>query len=369
VARAPGRVVVVGAGIIGTMHAWMARRLGYEVLHLDRDLEARSASVRNFGLVWVGGRAAGAELDLALRSRQLWGEVAAEVPEVGLRANGSLTVAVTSEEMAVLEEATALPDAGRRGWELLAPDRARVLNPALGGTMLAALWCRTDAAVEPRKAALSIRRRLMESEGYQWHGGRMAMELRDTGVRDQTGVWHDADRVIFCPGASDGGLGAELLVGAPLRRVRLQMMQTAPYPQPVTTSVADGDSLRYYPAYDVPSRSNLPAQEEPGASSRMQLLAVQRLDGSLTIGDTHEYHEPFAFDLQEDVYEELVRRATSLLGGPLSPITRRWAGVYSEATDGSLYFRRQVSEGVVLVTGPGGRGMTMSAAIAEETFR
>jgi glycine/D-amino acid oxidase-like deaminating enzyme len=31
--------------------------------------------------------------------------------------------------------------------------------------------------------------------------------------------------------------------------------------------------------------------------------------------------------------------------------------------------RSTVSPGVVLVTGPGGRGMTCSPAIAEETFR
>jgi hypothetical protein len=34
-----------------------------------------------------------------------------------------------------------------------------------------------------------------------------------------------------------------------------------------------------------------------------------------------------------------------------------------------LYHRSQVADGIVLVTGPGGRGMTCSPAIAEETFR
>ena len=35
----------------------------------------------------------------------------------------------------------------------------------------------------------------------------------------------------------------------------------------------------------------------------------------------------------------------------------------------ALYHRSEVEPGVVLVTGPGGRGMTCSSAIAEETFR
>jgi glycine/D-amino acid oxidase-like deaminating enzyme len=102
---------------------------------------------------------------------------------------------------------------------------------------------------------------------------------------------------------------------------------------------------------------------------------VQRLDGGLTIGDTHEYDEPFTFDVDEDAYDHLRSRAEALLGAGLPRTRRRWAGVYSEvvqpspATSSGLYHRSQVADGVILVTGPGGRGMTCSPAIAEETFQ
>jgi glycine/D-amino acid oxidase-like deaminating enzyme len=59
------RVVIVGGGILGTMHALEASRRGWEVIHLEADPGPRRASVRNFGLIWVSGRAPGAELDLA----------------------------------------------------------------------------------------------------------------------------------------------------------------------------------------------------------------------------------------------------------------------------------------------------------------
>ena len=74
--RLTQRIVVVGGGVLGTMHAVMARRRGYEVVHLEREAGPRGASVRNFGLVWVSGRRAGAEVNLALRARQLWAEIA-----------------------------------------------------------------------------------------------------------------------------------------------------------------------------------------------------------------------------------------------------------------------------------------------------
>ena len=60
--------------------------------------------------------------------------------------------------------------------------------------------------------------------------------------------------------------------------------------------------------------------------------------------------------------------AEAILGRPLPPTTRRWAGVYSETTDGGVYHRSELAPGVLLVTGPGGKGMTCSPAIAAETF-
>src|SRR5271170_488393 len=98
------RVVVVGGGVLGLMHAVAARRRGLEVVHLEREADARGASVRNFGLIWVSGRAPGPELDLALRARQLWAELAADVPEAGFRPHGSLTLAADEAELALLKE-------------------------------------------------------------------------------------------------------------------------------------------------------------------------------------------------------------------------------------------------------------------------
>ena len=99
---------------------------------------------------------------------------------------------------------------------------------------------------------------------------------------------------------------------------------------------------------------------------------MQRPDGSLTIGDTHEYDEPFGFDVDEGAYDHLLARADALLGGPLprgaAALGRRLQRGRRRGRH-ALYHRSAVAPGVVLVTGPGGRGMTCSPAIAEETFR
>ncbi|MFF5444479.1 TIGR03364 family FAD-dependent oxidoreductase [Streptomyces sp. NPDC012888] len=366
------RVIVVGGGVVGTMHAWQAVQRGHQVVQIEREAEARGASLRNFGQIWVSGRAGGEELETALRARELWEGIGADVPALGFRANGSLTPVRDAREYAVAEAATKRPDAAARGYELVTAAEARAANPALRGTFEAALWCERDAAVEPRTAQPALRRALEASGRYTFLPGREVRDLAGPGaVRDDHGDVHTGDAVVLATGAWLSGLVRELAPDLPVRRVRLQMMQTDPLGEPLTTSVADADSFRYYPAYRSAALDALQAaqpQAETAAAHRMQLLMVQRLDGGLTIGDTHEYDHPFAFDTVEDPYDHLTGVVESFLGRPLPKVRRRWAGVYAQCSDTSrVAHRQQVGDGVWLVTGPGGRGMTCSPAIAETT--
>jgi glycine/D-amino acid oxidase-like deaminating enzyme len=190
-------------------------------------------------------------------------------------------------------------------------------------------------------------------------------------VVDHSGTTHRASLVLVCPGDAHTGLGGTVgaaLAQAPVRRCRLQMMQTEPPAQTLTTSIADGDSMRYYPAFDLPGRVRLPPPSQETDTVGMQLLLVQRAAGGLTIGDTHVYDEPFDFAVEELLYDRLRQRAEEILGWTLPPVVRRWAGVYSAATDDRVCFRQEVEPGVVVITGLAGRGMTLAPAIAEETW-
>ncbi|MET4426993.1 MULTISPECIES: TIGR03364 family FAD-dependent oxidoreductase [unclassified Mycolicibacterium] len=364
------RVTIIGGGILGTAHALEAVQRGHHVTHLEREAEARGATVRNFGLVWVSGRAEG-ELDATLRSRELWERIGADVPGVGFRPAGSLTLLRTPREVAVAEEAAARSDAPRRGFELLEPERVRQLNPALRGKFLAGLHCSRDAAVESRQALPAIRAHLAATGRYDFRPGTEARTVDGRSVTDDRGQRHDGDLVLVCPGAAHGGLTRELAGDLPVRRVRLQMMQTESLGEPLTTAIADGDSLRYYPGFAGTAldalRDNEP-QDPVASAQRMQLLCVQRLHGGLTIGDTHEYEEPFAFDVAEPPYAYLVALVEEFLGRPLPAVRHRWAGVYSQCIDpDQLVCRTESSDGVWVITGPGGRGMTLGPAIAEQT--
>jgi FAD dependent oxidoreductase TIGR03364 len=365
------RAVVVGAGIVGTWHAVELVEAGFRVDHLEADAAPTGASVRNFGLVWVSGRRTGPELDAARRARRRWEEIGGQVPGVGFRANGSLTVATSDAERAVMVEYARSSEAADRAAAFLEPEQVRACNPAVAGDITGALHCRADGVVEPRRAAGALREHLAQqaSDRYCFHPCRRVSAVEAHGVRDTSGTRWAGDLVVVAPGAAYDQLSATAAFAPQLRRVRLQMFETAPYHRALTTSLADADSLRYYPAYEAISLGALGHQSAVAAEHHLQLLLVQRPDGALTVGDTHAYDEPFDFALREDASEELSARARRILGTELPPIRRRWAGVYAQCRDGRVCLREEIAPGVWLVTGPGGRGMTCAPAIAADTLR
>jgi FAD dependent oxidoreductase TIGR03364 len=362
------RAVVVGGGVLGTWHALELCRAGFTVEHLEAEAAPAGASVRNFGLLWVSGRRSGAELEVARRSRRRWEEVAHHAPGLGFRASGSLTVAVNASERTVMEAFARHADAEERSVVFLGPDELRAVNPAVGGDIEGGLHCTDDAVVEPRLALAALRGYLLERGGYTFHTGHRAVSVGERTVVETGGVVREADLVVVATGAAFDHLPGTDHLASRLRRVRLQMLETAPFAATLSTAVADADTLRYYPAYDVVDRAPLAAQNSVAAAHHLQLLMVQRADGGLTIGDTHAFEEPFDFALAEDASLELLSRATALLGRPLPPVTRRWEGVYSQCIDGDVCLRHEIKPGVWMVTGPGGRGMTCAPGIAADTL-
>ena len=365
------RAVVAGAGIIGTWHALELAEAGFSVDHLEADAGPTGASVRNFGLVWVSGRRSGAELDVARRARRRWEEIAAAVPGIGFRPTGSLTIAGDPAARTVMEAFARHPDAAARNISFLQPGEVRACNPAVRGETHGALYCTEDAVVEPRLALGALRAHLAAVYGarYQFHPGCRVAAAEPHALLDTKGTRWPGDMVVLATGAAYDQLPGSAPVAARLRRVRLQMLETAPYEPALTTALADADSLRYYPAYESAPLAQLGAQTPVAAAHHLQLLLVQRRDGGLTIGDTHAYGEPFDFALCEDPTEELLDRARRILGTALPPVRRRWEGVYAQCLDGDVCLREEIVPGVWLVTGPGGRGMSCSPAIAADTLR
>ena len=95
--------IVIGAGIVGLATARALSLKGYDVTVIERSAKAVGASVRNFGMVWPIGQPDGLLYNRALRSKQIWKEIA---DSIGLWYDevGSLHLAHHADEWQVLQE-------------------------------------------------------------------------------------------------------------------------------------------------------------------------------------------------------------------------------------------------------------------------
>ncbi len=232
------RVVIVGGGVLGLMHAVQARRRGLAVVHLEREADARGASVRNFGLIWVSGRAPGPELALALRAR-------AAVGGAGRRgARGRVPAARLAHPGR--RRRRAGPAQGGRRPAGRGRARLRAARPGRGprgepGAARLVRRRRCCAAATPSWSRgwcpAAIRAHLLAGPGRgaaATTGGPAARRSRWPRTRCATTPASGTAATWSCcaTGAAHTGIAGPHLAGyqrPPVRRVRLQMLQTGPF--------------------------------------------------------------------------------------------------------------------------------------------
>ncbi|MFJ1805918.1 MULTISPECIES: NAD(P)/FAD-dependent oxidoreductase [unclassified Streptomyces] len=177
--RPSGDVVVVGAGMVGAACALYAARAGLDVIVVDRGPVAGGTTGAGEGNLLVSDKEPGPELQLALLSARLWGELARELDTaVEYEPKGGLVVASTPEALTAL---TALA-AGQRaaGVAAVQVDATRLpdLEPYLARGLAGGVLYPQDAQVMPTLAAAHV----VRASGARLETGRTVTRvLRDTG--------------------------------------------------------------------------------------------------------------------------------------------------------------------------------------------
>jgi len=160
VTPAPARqvdVLVVGAGVLGTFHAYFAALKGYKTLLVERNAFPSNASTRNFGMIAqsivpVGGAWSSYARDSAEIYRALQ-----RAHDIGARTPGSLYVAATELERRVLDEFARLYGAGYNCTYLDADD-ARYRYPFIQASYcMGALIFPDDLTLEPQRMLRQLR--------------------------------------------------------------------------------------------------------------------------------------------------------------------------------------------------------------------
>jgi FAD dependent oxidoreductase TIGR03364 len=354
--------IVVGAGIVGLAHALAAHRRGMRVAVLDRDGRASGASVRNFGFITVTGQAAGATWRRAMRTRDVWAEIA-PLAGIPILQTGLMVAARRPEALTVLQEFAA-SEMGA-GCELVTPDR---MPEGFRGDLAGGLFSPHELRLESRDAIPKL---------AAWLAGQGVTFVRPMAVRSvargaaetMRGSFR-APRIVVCPGPDLATLFPEAFARRQITLCKLQMMRLAspgfilPHP-----AMSDLGLLRYAGYEAAPSlgalRERVVREQPLYLANGIHLIAVRSADGSLVVGDSHHYGltpDPF---LSESVDALILSELKAVLKIEAPVVRERWMGVYPSGKD--MMFSETVAPGVQLVSVTSGTGASTAFAIAEET--
>jgi FAD dependent oxidoreductase TIGR03364 len=365
------QLVVIGSGVVGLAHALTALEAGWTVTVIERDGRPLGASVRNFGTLWPIGCTFGAEREQALFGVRRWKELAREAG-FWIQPCGSLSLAYREEAWAVLQEFSA-KQASSDGFELLDARAVSSRYPAanLNG-LRGALFSREETLVHPPSVILKLAD-YVRARGSAFHYGTPVVKVHEGAVETSSGARFGFDQLLIAAGEEMRLLFPQELAAANLTRCRLQMMRTTPQPKEFSLGAifVSDLTLCHYPAFRAcPSTPKLRARIENELPRHrdwgVHVIAAQHHDGSLTLGDSHEYAADFDPDSRADVEELILDALRQFACVPDLRIATRWHGTYLKSTVGQTQVVLQPRPRVTMVTAMGGLGMTLSWGLARK---
>ena len=363
--------IVIGAGIVGLAITRSLAERGYKVTVFERNEMAVSASIRNFGMVWPVGQPEGNLYDRALRSKSIWKQVCTEA---GLWFNdvGSLHAVYNDLEYTIINEFAEATKAGRPVAVLTPAEtlqKSEAVNPA---GLKGALWSADEMIVESRVAIAKMPAYLTEKYGVTFHFNTAITQVEHPTVKAGKQSW-SADVVYVCSGAEFETLYPEVFATNNFTKCKLQMMRFVAQQNNwrIGPSLCGGLSLTHYKAFE--AAASLPLLKKYYADTLpdhvkwgIHVMVSQNAEGELTIGDSHEYglvFDPFDRHAINQLVVDYLKEFAVFKNWD---VLQTWNGIYPKKTDGKTDFVHSPEQGVTIVNGMGGAGMTLSFGFAEE---
>lgn len=364
--------IVIGAGIVGLATARALSLKGYAVTVIERTEKAVGASIRNFGMVWPIGQPEGALYNRAMRSKQIWKEVA---DSIGLWYDevGSLHLAYHADEWNVLQELHATFIDNKRPVNLLTPEEITSTYAGINGNDLqGGLFSSTEMIVDPREAIASIPEYLSEYLDVSFLWGKQVNAIQNGTVYMGKDTLQ-ADLVCVCSGADFETLYPVHFLELSITKCKLQMLRFMPESEPkrIGTAVCGGLSLIHYTSFQkAPSLPVLKKRYEEEMADYLKwgihVMVSQNGKNELTVGDSHEYghtFDPFDKNFINTMVTDYLSKF--MVTNNWKPV-QSWNGIYAKMTNGATEVIVNPEPGVYILNGLGGAGMTLSFGLAEE---
>ena len=362
--------IIVGAGIVGLATARALAMRNYEVTVIERNQRATGASIRNFGMIWPIGQPNGEAYEQAVLSRNIWQQTC-KGAGIWLDEVGSMHLAYTRDEMQVLTELSEMYRG--RQFEQLTPAAATAKSPAVNGkNLLGALYSPHEMIVDPRQAINILPDWLFEQFGVKFLWGSAATEIRYPEVKAGSNTF-TADEIYICSGSDFETLFPLVYSAQALTKCKLQMLKIRKQPDNwrIGPALCGGLSLLHYGSFkSAPSLKDLQSsflQTHPEyLKSGIHVMVSQNQQGELIIGDSHEYgltHDPFN---STEINEMILGYLKHFAMFRDDKVIETWNGVYPKLTNGQSSLVIFPEDGVTIINGLGGAGMTLSFGLCEQ---
>jgi FAD dependent oxidoreductase TIGR03364 len=374
-------LIVVGAGNLGTFHAYHALKRGKSVLMLEKDSEPIEATVRNFGQIVPSGQALDDWFEYGRESLEIYKDIQSKT-NITVRQNGTYYFASGDQEMAILEEMRALFKIRNYPSTILNRKACYERFPNLQNDYYkGGLYFPEEISVEPRTMVHLVRKMLIQHRGLDFLNNTLVKncEIENGICKIQTAdnqVFY-AEKVALCGGYEFKILFPEIFKASQMKICKLNMMQTFPLPEVLLKgNILSGLSIRRYDSFkSCSSYQNLitPEWQKPYLQWGIHLLFKQAFDGSIIIGDSHEYADTdenakLPIGINMEINELILKEAQRILTLPNWKIQNYWAGYYAQAAEGGVY-EHQISDKIFISTGIGGKGMTTGAGYSRKRVK
>lgn len=374
-------LIVIGGGALGVFHAYHALEAGLKVAVIEKDKQPISATVRNFGQVVPSGMDTKWQ-NYGRESLRIYDDIQSRF-DISVRKNGSVYFASNDEEVQLIEELSIINKHNSYESHLLTKEQCFEKYPGLRNDYVkAGLFFPDEVTVEPRIMINRLLDFLIKKKGLDYFGNTKVLNCdassEETTVVTASGEIYKASKVILCCGSEFKTLYADIFAKSDLEVTKLQMLQTKPQPgYELKGSILTGLSIRRYEAfYECPSFTAIKAKEDPNSFAKkwgVHILFKQATDGSVIIGDSHEYADAaniddLGFDLKMEVDDFMIAEAKKIFNLPTFEIQNRWYGMYSQCKENDI-FQHTVDENIHIITGIGGKGMTGSAGFSKENIK
>lgn len=374
-------LIVIGGGALGAFHAYHALQAGLRVALIEKDKHPVGATVRNFGQVVPSGMDTKWQ-NYGRESLKVYNDLQSRF-DISVRKNGSVYLASNEEEVQLIEELSLINKGNDYESHLLTKEQCLDKYPGLRNDYVkAGLFFPKEVTVEPRVMINRLLEYLISQKGLIYFSNTKVIRCEawgdDVEIETAGGEVFKSKKVLLCCGSEFKTLYPEVFAKSDLEVTKLQMLQTKPQPgYTLNGSILTGLSIRRYEAfYECPSFETVKAKEIPDSFEKkwgVHILFKQALDGSVIIGDSHEYADAaniddLGFDLRMDVDEFMIEEAKKIFDLPTFEIQNRWFGTYSQCKENDI-FQHTIDNNIHIVTGIGGKGMTGSAGFSKENIK